>query len=64
MPGTVAGLWEVHQKFGSLPWEDLIEDAIFYAENGFYITPYMEDILIRYNEKMSFFAETRNIFQE
>ena len=23
----------------------------------------MEDILIRYNEKMSFFAETRNIFQ-
>ena len=63
VPGTVAGLWEVHQKFGSLPWEDLIEDAIFYAENGFYITPYMEDILIRYNEKMSFFAETRNIFQ-
>ena len=20
VPGTVAGLWEVHQKFGSLPW--------------------------------------------
>ena len=63
VPGTVAGLWEVHQKFGSLPWEDLIEDAIFYAENGFDITPYMADILYRYNEKMSFFAETKKIFQ-
>ena len=63
VPGTVAGLWEVHQKFGSLPWEDLIEDAIFYAENGFDITPYMADILYRYNEKMSFFPETKKIFQ-
>ena len=63
VPGTVAGLWEVHQKFGSLPWKDLIEDAIFYAENGFDITPYMADILYRYNEKMSFFPETKKIFQ-
>ena len=63
VPGTVAGLWEVHQKFGSLPWEDLIEDAIFYAENGFDITPYMADILYRYNKKMSFFPETKKIFQ-
>ena len=63
VPGTVAGLWEVHQKFGSLPWKDLIEDAIFYAENGFDITPYMADILYIYNEKMSFFPETKKIFQ-
>ena len=63
VPGTVAGLWEVHQKFGSLPWEDLVEDAIFYAENGFDITPYMADILYRYNEKMSYFPETKKIFQ-
>ena len=63
VPGTVAGLWEVHKKFGSLPWEDLLEDAIFYAENGFNITPYMADILYNYNEKMSFFPETKKIFQ-
>lgn len=63
VPGTVAGLWEVHNKFGSLPWEQLLEDAIFYAENGFHITPYMGDVLFRYNEKMSFFPETKKIFQ-
>ena len=40
VPGTVAGLWEVHSKFGSLEWSKLLEDAIYYAENGFYITRY------------------------
>ena len=63
VPGTVAGLWEVHKKFGSLPWSELLEDAIFYAENGFNISPYMADVLYKYNEKMSFYSETKNIFQ-
>ena len=49
VPGTVAGLWEVHKQFGSLPWKDLLEDAIFYAEEGFEISPYMADILYKYN---------------
>ena len=55
VPGTVAGLWEVHQKFGSLDWELLLEDAIHYAENGFEITPYMGDMLTKYKEKLSYF---------
>ena len=25
VPGTVYGLWEVHQKYGSLPWSDLLQ---------------------------------------
>lgn len=64
VPGTVAGLWEVHKQFGSLPWSALIEDAINYAENGFYMTDYMADILYKYNEKMSYFPETKKIFQK
>ena len=62
VPGTVAGFWEVHQKFGSLPWEDLLEDAINYAENGFQITPYMSNVLRTYHKKLSFFEETKKIF--
>ena len=64
VPGTVAGLWEVHQKFGSLPWEELLEDAINYAENGFKVTPFMSDVLRAYNKKLSFYDETKNIFQK
>ena len=64
VPGTVAGLWEVHQKFGSLPWNVLIEDAIYFAENGFEITPFLADILLRYSEDLSSFPETKEIFQK
>ena len=63
VPGTVAGLWEVHMKFGSLPWEDLIEDAIYYAENGFEMTPYLADMLLKYKDKLSVFESSKNIFQ-
>jgi gamma-glutamyltranspeptidase/glutathione hydrolase len=64
VPGTVAGLWEVHQKFGSLDWELLLEDAIHYAENGFEITPYMGDMLTKYKEKLSYFESTKKIFMK
>jgi gamma-glutamyltranspeptidase/glutathione hydrolase len=63
VPGTVAGLWEVHQKFGSLPWEDLLQHAINLAEEGFKITPYMSDMLLKYNKKLSAFSSTKSIFQ-
>ena len=64
VPGTVAGFWEVHQKFGSLDWELLLEDAIYYAENGFKITPYMGDMLSEYKEKLSYFEPTNKIFMK
>ncbi len=63
VPGTVAGLWSVHQRFGSMRWGELIEPAINLAEDGFEITPYMADMLIKYNEKLSAFDETNKVFQ-
>jgi gamma-glutamyltranspeptidase/glutathione hydrolase len=35
VPGTVAGFWEAHQRFGKLPWSKLVEPAIKLAEQGF-----------------------------
>lgn len=32
VPGAVAGLWEAHRQFGSLPWADLVAPAIALAE--------------------------------
>jgi len=34
IPGTVAGLWEAHKRFGTLPWGTLIAPAIALAEKG------------------------------
>ena len=38
VPGTVAGLEAIHQKFGSLPWKELVQPAIDLAKNGYLVT--------------------------
>ena len=38
IPGSVAGVFEVHQKLGSLPFSDLVQPAIDLAKNGITIT--------------------------
>ena len=43
VPGTVAGMWLAHQRYADLPWADLIEPAIELAEQGFLITPDLEE---------------------
>jgi len=35
VPGTVAGIWEAHQEFGTKPWASLLAPAIVYADQGF-----------------------------
>jgi gamma-glutamyltranspeptidase/glutathione hydrolase len=38
VPGAVEGWARMHQKFGKLPWKDLFQPAIAYAEQGFPVT--------------------------
>ncbi len=38
VPGTVDGMWELHKKFGTLPWKELIQPAVDLAANGFQLT--------------------------
>ena len=38
VPGCVAGWDKLHKRFGKLPWRDLFQPAIYYAENGFPVT--------------------------
>jgi gamma-glutamyltranspeptidase / glutathione hydrolase len=35
VPGAVLGWYQMHQRFGKLPWKDLFQDAITFAEQGF-----------------------------
>ena len=43
VPGTVAGLWEAHQRHGKLPWRDVIEPAVQLAERGFQVPPLLAE---------------------
>jgi len=38
VPGTVAGLFKIHEKFGTLPFETLIQPAIDLAQKGVVVT--------------------------
>jgi gamma-glutamyltranspeptidase/glutathione hydrolase len=38
VPGCVEGWERLHQRFGKLPWKDLFQPAIYYAETGFPVT--------------------------
>ena len=42
VPGTVMGFWQAHQRFGSLPWHQLLQPAVDYAEQGFKVSPQLE----------------------
>ena len=64
VPGTVYGMWEVHNKFGSISWKKLIEPAIKLAEEGFIMSPFMVDALNRRYKKLSNYQNFKDIFYE
>ena len=43
VPGAVDGWARMHQRFGKLPWKDLFDDAIAYAEQGFPVTEVIQE---------------------
>lgn len=38
VPGTVAGIGAMHQRYGILPWSELLTDAIDYAAEGYQLS--------------------------
>ena len=57
VPGTVAGFWEAHQKYGSLPWGELVEPAIRLAREGFVPDPSLVSFI---HETYDWFGDQTN----
>ena len=43
VPGAVEGWSQIHQRFGKLPWKDLFQSAIGYAQAGFPVTEAIQE---------------------
>ena len=50
VPGTIAGVFEVHTKLGSLPIEEILKPVIALAERGVIVTKKQENQLKNYHE--------------
>ncbi|MFZ8201467.1 gamma-glutamyltransferase [Alteromonas portus] len=48
IPGTVAGMWAAHKKYGTLEWERLLAPAVNLAEQGFVVHEKLANNIARY----------------
>ncbi|HEX2094476.1 MAG TPA: gamma-glutamyltransferase [Longimicrobiaceae bacterium] len=61
VPGSVAGMWEAHRRFGSLPWAELVQPAINLAE-GIVVHERLAGSLERNRAALRRFPATTAIF--
>jgi len=64
IPGTIAGIYEVHKKFGSLPMSNILKPVIALAEQGVVVTEYQlkqindhKQAIIRLNGSKNMYAK-------
>jgi gamma-glutamyltranspeptidase / glutathione hydrolase len=62
VPGVVAGLAAAHERFGGLPWRDVLAPAIALAEDGIEFGPSGRDPVLAERERAAAFAETVRVF--
>jgi gamma-glutamyltranspeptidase/glutathione hydrolase len=61
VPGSVAGMWEAHQRFGSLPWAELIQPAVNLAE-GIVVHERLAQSLQRFEKELARYPATSAAF--
>lgn len=52
VPGTIAGVFAVHKKFGSLPMSEILKPVIALAERGVIVTKKQEKSMNNYRESI------------
>lgn len=67
VPGTVAGLYAAHEKYGKMAFDSLIQPAIDLANNGFHITGKQskglnnrKELFLKYNPNNNYFINNED----
>jgi gamma-glutamyltranspeptidase/glutathione hydrolase len=62
VPGTVQGMGQAHQKFGKLPWKDVVLPAVKLADEGFPVSASLATSLNGLVAGSQDFPELRRVF--
>jgi gamma-glutamyltranspeptidase/glutathione hydrolase len=62
VPGMVDGWTKLHARWGKLPWRELFEPAIFYADHGVTVPEMIHDYWAASASQFSDNAESRRVF--
>ncbi len=64
IPGTVAGIFSVHEKFGSLPIEEIFKPVILLAERGYEINDQQSKRFKRHLNEIKKINKTNSIYSK
>jgi gamma-glutamyltranspeptidase/glutathione hydrolase len=62
VPGSPVGLYELHQRFGALPWPRVVRPAQVLALDGFIVTTRLYSSLSEERETLERFPETARVW--
>jgi gamma-glutamyltranspeptidase/glutathione hydrolase len=62
VPGTVAGMRKAWERFGSMPWKDLLQPAIALASEGFTVNERFAETVQERADKLGRYPASRKLF--
>lgn len=63
IPGFAPGIKALHDKFGSMSWEELAEEAIYWADEGNHVSEYEREATMDMHALFTYYPETRKYFK-
>ena len=64
VPGTIAGLFEVYEKFGTLPLDSIFKPALELAKDGFKLTKKQADLFNSSKSKILINSDSLSLFNK
>jgi gamma-glutamyltranspeptidase/glutathione hydrolase len=64
IPGFMKGLKAIHQRFGTLGWDELCKEAIYWAEHGNHVSQFELEATIAGGDILTYFPEGREFYYQ
>src|SRR5207249_4134414 len=62
VPGSPAGLFELHKRYGRLPWAEVVAPAVRLARDGFAVSPRLQSAIEYEKDDLARFPETAAVW--